>query len=152
MIISPDNFTDANRNPVTEALTVTRWLLQYGSVSSQLPSCSFSFFNAPHCIRKRRPILTQISRALVSPGRETVGSLDADADTASATFGHLQLHTSLLSRRHQLKLETRSCDRIGRHQREEERNTEEEGLVVAADGQRIACEYPIVLNAVGEFP
>lgn len=68
MIISPDSCPDANRNPITEALKMTWCLLLCGSVSSQLPSCSFPFFNAPHCIRKRRPILTRISRALVSPG------------------------------------------------------------------------------------
>ncbi|KAK1899522.1 2-isopropylmalate synthase [Dissostichus eleginoides] len=68
MINSPDSCPDANRNPVTQALRMTKWLLEYGSVSTQLPSCSFPFFNAPHCIGKRRPILTHISRALVSLG------------------------------------------------------------------------------------
>ncbi|KAJ4935647.1 hypothetical protein JOQ06_017178 [Pogonophryne albipinna] len=68
MINSPDSCPDANRNPVTQALRMTKWLLEYGSVSTQLPSCSFPFFNAPHCTGKRMPILTHISRALVSLG------------------------------------------------------------------------------------
>lgn len=78
------------------------------SMAASPPSCHPAhslFFNALHCIRKRRPILTHISHALVSPGAspEDVKTVGSCSDTASTRFDHLQLHTSLLSRQHQLR-------------------------------------------------
>lgn len=94
----------------TEILSPRHWGWPSGcySMAACPPSCHPAhslFFNAPHCVGKRRPILTHISRALVSPGAspEDVKLLGefwmSPGDTAS-TFNRTHLHAP---RRRQLR-------------------------------------------------
>lgn len=69
--------------------------------------------------------------------------MNATGDLASTALERLLPHTYLPSRR----LETKSP--TWRQRPNKERNPLEEGLVLAADRQRAACEYSIVLIVVG---